>query len=112
MAAREALDRTTVEGAPEVLPRAADLALSGGTSAAAYGEAYVAARWLADTYGQDALVAVYRRTHQLLVGSDGASEGSADAALDAALRELTGLGVTDLERSWRAELTRLAAATA
>lgn len=112
VAAREALVRTTSRGAPSSLPGSADLDLSSETAGAAYGEAYVAVRWLAQTYGQDALVAVYRRTQLLLAGSDGTSEGSSDEALDAALRAVTGHGVADLELSWRAELTRLAAATA
>ncbi len=89
----------------------AALGLGSGSAAAAYGESYVATRLLAQTYGQEALVAVYRRTEELLQTPGDADEGVGRAALDTALLEVTGLGIADLERSWRVELARLSAAT-
>ena len=110
-AAREALDQVAASGAPTALPSDADLDLAAPSSAAAYGEAYVAARLLAQTYGQQALVSVYRRTASELAASTTTDRLAADAALDVALRAVTGEGLAAFVSAWRTELTRLASVT-
>jgi hypothetical protein len=112
VAAREALVAVSAQGPPTTLPSDSDLDLAAPGAAAAYGESYVAARLLALTYGQQALVDVYRGTETALAGTTPARPVTADQALDAALLTVTGSGLDAFVAAWRAELVRLAAATA
>ncbi len=114
-AAREALEAIARTGPPQALPADSDFELGGLSAGAAYGEAYVAARLIAQTYGVDALLEIYRGSSADLArppesaGSPTAIE--VEAALEKAVRVATGAGLDDLVRAWQAELARLASTT-
>jgi hypothetical protein len=84
--------------APRHLP--APTAFSGSQVDVAYESADLACRYLAATYGRDALVRIYRLT---VAGS-----GTATANLDAALRAVTGQDTAAFETAWRSRMSRLA----
>ena len=101
VAAREALLAVSAHGPPTTLPSDADLDLTASGAAAAYGQSYVAARLLAMTYGQQALVDVYRDTETALAAATLARPMTADQALDAALLSVTGSGLDVFVAAWR-----------
>lgn len=86
---------------PAGLPADADFAAAGHRQDVAYAGAWVMCRLLAREYGPAGLVAVYRATS--------ASGADPSAAVDAALRQVTGQGVAAWTSRWQAELRRLAA---
>lgn len=94
------LARTVAAGRlPRDLPADADFgrAASGDRLAQAYGEAWLACRMIADEWGADRLVALYRAV--------GAAESRAQA-VGPALRAELGVGLGEFTERWRAYLKR------
>lgn len=91
------------EGIPEHLPGPERFDPSAGSLSAAYAESWLAVRSLVRAHGEAAVVAFYRTAAGPATPNTTVDE---DTALDEAL---TRLGTTrvELERRWRAELTRL-----
>jgi hypothetical protein len=83
------------DGAPRQLPAAADFNTQTTHLGTAYEAAWLACRLLAQSGGEQNLVALYRR----------ASRGD---AVDAVLRDLYGFGEKEFTRRWRSELVALA----
>ena len=81
------------QGVPDHLPGAAELDPRAPDLQAAYEQAWLACRILAERAGADALVRLYRRVH-------------AGAPLDAELRR-AGVPADELRRAWRTRLTEL-----
>lgn len=108
VAAEEGLAAVAADGLPERLPADAALTLSGAGAAAAYGISYVAVRLLAQTYGEDAVVEIYRLALADPRSGPSARPGAPESALDGALTAVTGQRPDALVAAWRAELDRLA----
>jgi hypothetical protein len=83
------------DGPPDALPGPAEFDTSTTHLGATYEAAWLAARLLAATGGESALVRLYRR----------ASQGE---SVDAVLRELFGFGEKEFTRRWRTELETIA----
>ena len=101
VATSEALAETRRGTAGRGLPRDADFAGEAARLGIAYQEAHLAARYVADRYGLDRLIALYRAT--------AAGTGQAEANIDAALGSVLGLDraafLAGLDR-YRAALAR------
>jgi hypothetical protein len=91
--------RVRTAGLPTRLPSGADFQPGSATIGAAYTEAWTAVRLLVQTYGEAAVVRLYRVT--------AAGTGSADANLAAAFRAVLGTTVEAFTAAWRAEVARL-----
>ncbi len=110
VAAGDALEQVRLDGLPAGFPSDRALDPSGPVVAGAVDEAYLAVRTLAQTYGSETPAAVYRAA---VAAADQGSSGSPTAArraVDGALLATIGIGWSGLERAWRADLARLAAA--
>ena len=83
---------------PDSLPEGADFA--GPGIAVAYESAHLACSLVVQRVGEDGLVRLYRLT------ADGS--GEPDANVDAALREVLGVGLPGFERQWRTYLAQVA----
>lgn len=94
-AASQILSRVRRQGAPDHLPTAQELAPTASGLGATYEEAWLAARFIAQEYGEAKLVAFYRRV---------------DAGSTATLAFRTVLGTTEkaFVARWSADLTELA----
>ena len=94
LAARQILARIRKDGAPHGLPTSQDLDPTANGLGATYEEAWLACRFLAQQYGEQALVHFYHRVDQ-------------GTSLRQAFRQL---GTTQgaFVTSWRADLARLA----
>lgn len=82
---------------PERLPEAAAFGTTRDGLVQAYEMAWLACRMIAERYGQDALVELYRA-----VGERGRGRGGVDRVM----REVLGVGVEGFTRQWRAEIAR------
>ncbi len=89
--AREAILEAQEDGLPNRLPGDSDFAPGATSSPVAYGQAYLAARLIAETYGETVLVDLVRRV-------------DSGAEVDSALRQLTGRGLADLTLGWQRDL--------
>lgn len=94
-AAAQAIARVRDDGPPKELPTDADLSASAPGLGAAYEEAWLVCRYIAQTYGEDRLIAFYDAVH-----------GGAPVAQ--ALQDVLGTGVEALTRGWSQDLARLA----
>jgi hypothetical protein len=94
-AASQILARIRKDGPPDHLPTAADLDPSATGLGATYEEAWLAARFIAQRYGEARLVTLYRRV-------------SAGLGLSDAFRRILGTSEDAFVSRWRADLRRLA----
>jgi hypothetical protein len=90
---------------PRALPGTDDFDPTKTTIAPAYSGSWLACRLIADRYGQDALVRLYREVATTPVGADGPDP---DAAAAAACQNVLGPSVQDFTSAWRDELQELA----
>ncbi|MFC0861079.1 peptidase MA family metallohydrolase [Sphaerimonospora cavernae] len=81
---------------PRALPDHADFAAGSPRRAQAYEEAWLACRYIAERFGENRLVALYRAA--MGTGSNG------PAGIEAALRATLGVSTVELTRSWLAYL--------
>lgn len=93
--AAQALETVRRDGAPERLPQPADFGGSSSGIGATYELAWLAARFLAQEYGEDRLLLLYDRV-------DGG------VPLDRAFRTTLGTTVEDFTAAWAANITALA----
>jgi hypothetical protein len=94
-AASQILARIRKDGPPEHLPTAAELDPSATGLGATYEEAWLATRFIAQQYGEDKLVTLYRRVNAGLSVGDG-------------FRRVLGTTEAAFVERWRADLRRLA----
>jgi hypothetical protein len=94
-AASQILARIRKDGPPKHLPTAAELDPSATGLGATYEEAWLAARFLAQQYGEDRLVTFYRKV-------------SAGLGVTDAFRQVLGTSETAFVTRWRADLRHLA----
>ncbi|NHC12392.1 gluzincin family metallopeptidase [Motilibacter deserti] len=94
-AAEEALDEARADGAPRELPRDGEFDTHIGGKPAAYEQAWLACRMVAERYGEDQLVALYRAT-------------AGGAGIEVALADTLGITPAGLTADWRAYLGKLA----
>src|SRR5262249_30179065 len=92
---QQILARVRQQGTPRTLPTAADFAAEGGSLGATYESAWLACRLVAVRYGEDRLVALYRRAER-------------DPATRAAFQDVLGTSQQAFTRSWRSYLVGLA----
>lgn len=90
---------------PTQLPTAADFDPTRTTIAPSYSAAYLASALIADEYGVDALVALYRRAATAPADAAGADP---DAQLAAAFPQVLDTTTEAFTKDWRAHLARLA----
>lgn len=95
VAARQVLEQVRASGPPDDLPSSADLAPTALDLGATYEEAWLACRYLAQTYGAAAMVRFYDRV-------------DAGDRLDDAFVEVLGTSLRDFVRGWSADVARLA----
>lgn len=93
-AARQVIARMRKEGLPTGLPTPADLEPTAEGLGATYEEAWLACRFLADTWGEHAMVRFYETVN------DGAAIGTA-------FRTVLGIGEKEFVERWRADLSSL-----
>ncbi|MFB9838272.1 hypothetical protein [Actinoallomurus acaciae] len=99
-AGHELADLIATSGVPSTLPGATEFAGSGESLAAAYEEAWLACRMVAERYGEDRLVRLYRT-------AEAEPEDSGDPRLqDRALRSVLGVGTDRFDAMWRAYVRR------
>ncbi|MGI5227198.1 basic secretory protein-like protein [Actinoallomurus sp. CA-142502] len=99
-AGRELADLIATGGVPATLPGATEFAGSGDRLSAAYEEAWLACRMVAERYGEDRLVRLYRT-------AEAEPEDSGDPRLqDRALRSVLGVGTDRFVALWRAYVRR------
>lgn len=101
-----ALDRVRSSGLPAALPADADFEPGSGSIAAAYGLSLLALRTVADRYGTQAVVRLYR------AAAGGITEPTErlddrEAAVDDALEATVGLSRSALVRQWQARIRDL-----
>ena len=94
-AASQILARIRKDGPPDHLPTAADLDPTAHGLGATYEEAWLAARFVAQQYGEDRLVQFYRKV-------------SAGESVGQAFDTILGTSETAFVQRWRADLRRLA----
>ncbi len=97
--AKEAIQEVQRNGVPGRLPTDGAFAAGARSSPVAYGQAYLAVRLIAETYGQGVLVGLVR-------------EVDSGGEVDSALRSLTGHGLADLTSDWQDDLAKRAATQA
>lgn len=102
VAAADVLEAAREGHPPRRLPSDADFDPVGGDIAVAYEQAWLAARMVAETYGQERLVRLYEAASTVT----GAEVG--EAAADTALAEVLGLDRAAFVARWRAYIERLA----
>jgi hypothetical protein len=99
-AGRELADLIARSGVPATLPGATEFAGSGDRLSAAYEEAWLACRMVAERYGEDRLVRLYRT-------AESEPEDPGDPRLqDRALRSVLGIGTDRFDALWRAYVRR------
>ncbi|HET7690244.1 MAG TPA: hypothetical protein VFK41_07695 [Nocardioidaceae bacterium] len=94
-AAGQILSDVRKNGPPPQLPTSSDFSDREGRLGAMYEAAWLACRLIAETYGEDALVAFYERADR-------------DGDATAAFRRELGVSEADFTRSWRSYLSGLA----
>lgn len=90
---------------PHELPGTDDFDPTKSTIAPAYSGSWLACRLIADRYGQDALVALYRAAATTPVGADGPDP---QAATEAAFEKVLHTSVARFTAAWRDDLRALA----
>jgi hypothetical protein len=98
-AASQILARIRKEGPPDHLPTAADLDPTANGLGATYEEAWLATRFIAQEYGEDRLVRLYRKV-------------SAGEPVEQGFRTILGTTETSFVQRWRADLRALAGGVA
>lgn len=101
-----ALDRVRTSGLPAALPADADFDPGTQSLAAAYGLSLLALRTLADRYGTQAVVRLYRAAAGGIV-EPAARLDDREAAVDDALRSTVGTTRSALVQQWQARLRAL-----
>ncbi|WP_344256005.1 hypothetical protein [Terrabacter carboxydivorans] len=101
-----ALARARTSGLPGALPADADFEPGTQTLASAYGLALLALRTLADRYGTQAVVRLYRAAAGGLASPTDRLDDR-EAAVDDALRSVMGSSRTALVQQWQARLRHL-----
>lgn len=97
--ARDLLDDVRAGRLPAALPDRSDFAAGSPTLDTAYESAWWACRYLAQTYGERALLNVYR---------EALDEPDQARAADRALRSVVGISEAELTRRWQASLSAAA----
>ena len=105
---QSALDRIRSSGLPTGPPAAPGFQASGGDLAAAYGLSLTLARTIADHYGTDRLVALFRAVNESETGP-GPRPADADAVTDQVLRSRLGTSTGEVIAAWRSRLAGLVA---
>ena len=98
-AARQIIARVRAHGLPKHLPTSTDLAPTAPGLGATYEEAWLATRYIAQQYGEDRLVQLYRKV-------------SAGEPVATAFRTILGTDEAAFVQRWRADLRRLAGGVA
>ncbi|GAA4500152.1 hypothetical protein GCM10023191_048140 [Actinoallomurus oryzae] len=99
-AGRELADLIATSGVPATLPGTKEFAGSGDRLSAAYEEAWLACRMVAERYGEDRLVRLYRT-------AEAEPQDAGDPRLqDHALRSVLGIGTDRFDALWRAYVRR------
>lgn len=94
--ASDLIQEMTLAGVPRHLPGRQEFEGSTRTEGAAYEASWLACRWIADSYGTERLLELYRVADQ----AGGHSRP---------IRRVLGISRAELTRQWRTELARLAA---
>jgi len=94
--ARAAIDQVRRHGPLTQLPREESFSAGPREQAVAYAEAWLMCRWIAERYGQDALVATYRAV------------AHGRAGLSAAIQQVTGQPLRAAVDSWSLSVSELA----
>ncbi|MEU1376301.1 hypothetical protein ABZ442_21955 [Streptomyces triculaminicus] len=98
-AAPELANAVAAGRAPQSLPEDADFGFAGeaGRLARAYEEGWLACRMIAEGWGEDRLVAFYRKVGE---------RKQRDGAVEAALREVLGIGAEEFTARWRSYVAK------
>ena len=105
---RTALDRIRSTGLPVSPPGAPEFHSSASELAAAYGLSLTLARTIADQYGTDALVALFRAVNESKPGP-GPLPPDADQVTEQVLRSRLGTSTAEVVAAWQSRLAALAA---
>ena len=105
---RSALDRIRATGLPSGPPGAPEFHSPSGDLAAAYGLSLTLARTIADRYGTDALVALFRAVNESEPGP-GPLPADGDRATDQVLRSRLGTTMAEVVAAWQSRLSALVA---
>ncbi|HKX65646.1 MAG TPA: hypothetical protein VJN29_00345 [Intrasporangium sp.] len=104
---RSALDRITSTGLPAGPPGAPEFHSSSGDLTVAYGLSLTLARTIADQYGTDALVALFRAVNESEPGPALPADG--DRLTDQVLRSRLGTSMAEVVAAWQSRLSALVA---